>query len=64
MSYYSSFTSNGLMVDHDIVPYKNLRNAIVIRACNDYKNEKKKYNFYFIKSDECYNPVIFITFSL
>ena len=35
MSYYSSFTSNGLMVDYDIVPYKNLRNAIVIRACND-----------------------------
>mgnify|MGYP003426014686 FL=1 len=43
MSYYSSFTSNGLMVDHDIVPYKNLRNAIVIRACNDYKNALKKY---------------------
>lgn len=43
MSYYSSFTSNGLMVGHDIVPYKNLRNAIVIRACNDYKNALKKY---------------------
>ena len=43
MSYYSSFTSNGLMVDYDMVPYKNLRNAIVIRACNDYKNALKKY---------------------
>lgn len=43
MSYYSTFASNGLMVDYDIIPYKNLRNAIVIQACKDYKKALKKY---------------------